>query len=47
MLERTDPERSRILLEQAQGDVDARRHLYEQLAGIERGPEHADEEDAP
>jgi pyruvate-ferredoxin/flavodoxin oxidoreductase len=46
MLERTDPERSRTLLEQAQGDVHARRHLYEQLAGIERGPEHADEKDA-
>jgi len=40
MLERTDPERARALLDRAQADVDARRHLYEQFAGIERGPEH-------
>jgi pyruvate-ferredoxin/flavodoxin oxidoreductase len=44
MLHRTDPERAAALLARAQEDVDARRHLYEQLAGVERGPEHAEEE---
>jgi pyruvate-ferredoxin/flavodoxin oxidoreductase len=44
MLQRTDPERAAMLIEQAQDDVDARWHLYEQMAGVERGPEHHDEE---
>jgi pyruvate-ferredoxin/flavodoxin oxidoreductase len=39
MLERVDPERAGMLLAKAQEDVDARWRLYEQLAGIERGPE--------
>jgi len=42
MLERTDPDRSRELLDRAQADVDDRRHLYEQLAGIDRGADHAE-----
>jgi pyruvate-ferredoxin/flavodoxin oxidoreductase len=45
VLERSDPERARTLTAAAQQDVDARRHLYEQMAGIDRGPEH--EEDTP
>jgi pyruvate-ferredoxin/flavodoxin oxidoreductase len=43
MLERTDPERARRLLRLAQADVDERWRLYEQLAGIERGPEPAEQ----
>jgi hypothetical protein len=47
MLERTDPDRAASLLQEAQTDVDARWHLYEQMAGVERGPEnhHDDEEE--
>jgi pyruvate-ferredoxin/flavodoxin oxidoreductase len=44
MLQRTDPSRAAMLIEQAQDDVDARWHLYEQMAGVERGPDHHDEE---
>ncbi|MGZ4150099.1 MAG: pyruvate:ferredoxin (flavodoxin) oxidoreductase, partial [Actinomycetota bacterium] len=45
MLQRTDPERAASLLHEAQNDVDSRWHLYEQMAGVERGPEtHHDEE---
>ncbi|MGZ5305346.1 MAG: 4Fe-4S dicluster domain-containing protein, partial [Actinomycetota bacterium] len=40
MLARSDPERARRLSREAQDDVDARRHLYEQLAGVERGVAH-------
>jgi pyruvate-ferredoxin/flavodoxin oxidoreductase len=48
ILERTDPERASTLMAAAQEDVDARWHLYEQLAGVERGPEHQpDDETAP
>jgi pyruvate-ferredoxin/flavodoxin oxidoreductase len=36
MLERARPEEYRRLMEQAQHDVDARWHLYEQMGGIER-----------
>jgi pyruvate-ferredoxin/flavodoxin oxidoreductase len=36
MLARSDPERSQMLLDLAQADVDERWHLYEQLAGVER-----------
>jgi pyruvate-ferredoxin/flavodoxin oxidoreductase len=51
MLARTDPDRATQLQRQAQDDVDARWHLYEQLADVERSkpasddPE-PDEEDA-
>jgi pyruvate-ferredoxin/flavodoxin oxidoreductase len=45
MLQRTDPVRAAMLLEQAQDDVDARWHLYEQMAGVERGPEYHEPED--
>jgi pyruvate-ferredoxin/flavodoxin oxidoreductase len=54
ILERTDPHRATALMAAAQADVDARWHLYEQMAGVERGVEHPDEhpdehpeEDAP
>ena len=40
MLARVDPDRAAKLQERAQQDVDERWHLYEQLAGVERGPEH-------
>ena len=40
MLARSDPERAERLSREAQDDVDARRHLYEQLAGVERGVAH-------
>jgi pyruvate-ferredoxin/flavodoxin oxidoreductase len=43
MLARSDPDRARELLAAAQEDVDRRRHLYEQLAGIDRAPEHEEE----
>ena len=45
MLERTDPDRAHELLDRAQADVDARWHLYEQLAGIERAADHPDVEE--
>ncbi len=44
MLRRTDPDRADMLMRRAQDDVDARWHLYEQTAGIERGSAH---EEAP
>jgi hypothetical protein len=34
MLTKTDPERARRLLQQAQHDADERWHFYEQLAAI-------------
>jgi pyruvate-ferredoxin/flavodoxin oxidoreductase len=37
MLARSNPEMAERLMEVAQQDIDERRHLYEQLAGIERG----------
>ena len=40
MLARSDPERAEELQRAAQQDVDARWHFYEQIAGVERGPEH-------
>ena len=40
MLRRTDPDRADTLMRRAQEDVDARWHLYEQTAGIERGSAH-------
>jgi pyruvate-ferredoxin/flavodoxin oxidoreductase len=40
VLQRSDPVRAAMLLEGAQDDVDARWHLYEQMAGVERGPDH-------
>jgi pyruvate-ferredoxin/flavodoxin oxidoreductase len=36
MLARSDPDRAERLGREAQADVDARRHLYEQLAGVDR-----------
>ena len=36
MLARSDPDRAERLAREAQADVDARRHLYEQLAGVDR-----------
>ncbi len=47
MLERSDPDRAEMLGTRAQEDVDAKRHLYEQLAGIDRGPEPPEGEGAP
>ncbi|MGE5226818.1 MAG: pyruvate:ferredoxin (flavodoxin) oxidoreductase [Planctomycetaceae bacterium] len=51
VLERTNPERAAALMKEAQADVDARWHLYEQMAGVERGPENGHEppaqEEAP
>jgi pyruvate-ferredoxin/flavodoxin oxidoreductase len=43
MLARANPSRAAELLEEAQEDVDARWHLYEQMSGVERGPEHEGE----
>jgi pyruvate-ferredoxin/flavodoxin oxidoreductase len=45
MLARVDPDRASALLERAQRDVDERWHLYEQMAGVERGVEHEEEAD--
>ena len=44
LLARVDPDRAAELLAQAQRDVDERWHLYEQMAGVERGVEHREEE---
>ncbi len=44
VLQRSDPVRAAMLLEGAQDDVDARWHLYEQMAGVERGPDHHESE---
>jgi pyruvate-ferredoxin/flavodoxin oxidoreductase len=43
MLARSDPDRAEALLREAQEAVDDRRHLYEQMAGIDRTVEHSDE----
>lgn len=40
MLARVNPYRAAELMARAQRDVDERWHLYEQMAGVERGPEH-------
>ncbi|MGZ6545031.1 MAG: pyruvate:ferredoxin (flavodoxin) oxidoreductase [Actinomycetota bacterium] len=40
MLARSDPDRAERLAREAQADVDARRHLYEQLAGVDRSIAH-------
>ena len=40
MLARSDPDRAERLAREAQNDVDARRHLYEQLAGVDRSVAH-------
>ncbi len=40
MLARSDPDRAERLAREAQADVDARRHLYEQLAGVDRSIVH-------
>ncbi|MBI3648141.1 MAG: pyruvate:ferredoxin (flavodoxin) oxidoreductase [Actinobacteria bacterium] len=47
MLARSDPERSDELMAQAQHEVDDRRRLYEQLAGIERHAEPEEEGNGP
>jgi pyruvate-ferredoxin/flavodoxin oxidoreductase len=47
MLARSDPDRAERLSREAQEDVDARRHLYEQLAGVERGVAHDGPEELP
>jgi hypothetical protein len=44
MLARVDPYRAAELMALAQRDVDERWHLYEQMAGVERGPKHEKEE---
>ncbi len=44
ILARTDPDRARHLQRQAQDDVDARWHLYEQLADVERSSPEAEPE---
>ncbi len=43
MLARTDPDRAEALLREAQQGVDDRRHLYEQMAGIDRNAEQPEE----
>jgi pyruvate-ferredoxin/flavodoxin oxidoreductase len=43
MLERSNPDRAEALLREAQESIDDRRHLYEQMAGIDRTVEHAAE----
>ena len=43
MLTRTDPDRAEALLREAQQGVHDRRHLYEQMAGIDRNAEHPEE----
>jgi pyruvate-ferredoxin/flavodoxin oxidoreductase len=43
MLTRVDPDRAAELLERAQRDVDERWHLYEQMAGVERGVDRQEE----
>jgi pyruvate-ferredoxin/flavodoxin oxidoreductase len=43
MLNRTDPDRARELGGQAQAEVDERRHVYEQMAGIDHGRPGTDE----
>jgi pyruvate-ferredoxin/flavodoxin oxidoreductase len=43
MLARMDPDRAARLAEEAQRDVDERWHLYEQMAGVERGAEQPGE----
>jgi pyruvate-ferredoxin/flavodoxin oxidoreductase len=40
MLGRADPDRAGELMRRAQEDVDARWHLYEQMANVERGTDH-------
>jgi pyruvate-ferredoxin/flavodoxin oxidoreductase len=47
MLARIDPFRQEELMARAQDDVDARWHLYEQLAGIDRSIHHEEAPDAP
>ena len=47
MLKRIDPDRADLLAAAAQNDVDARWHLYEQTAGIERGAQHGEQEGSP
>jgi pyruvate-ferredoxin/flavodoxin oxidoreductase len=47
MLERTDPARAEELMREAQEGVNDRRHLYEQLAGIDRNAEQPEETPAP
>ena len=47
MLKRIDPDRAAMLTEAAQSDVDARWHLYEQTAGIERGAQNGEKEGDP
>jgi pyruvate-ferredoxin/flavodoxin oxidoreductase len=47
MLARSDPDRAAELGRLAQEDVDARRHLYEQLAGIDHVTDHAEPEEEP
>ena len=43
MLARVNPDRAAELLERAQRDVDERWHLYEQMAGVERGVDRQEE----
>ena len=45
MLQRANPEHYEELMDQAQDDIDNRRHLYEQMIHVERTAELADEED--
>jgi pyruvate-ferredoxin/flavodoxin oxidoreductase len=47
MLARSDPDRAEALLREAQEGIDDRRHLYEQMAGIDRTLEHPEEAPDP
>jgi pyruvate-ferredoxin/flavodoxin oxidoreductase len=45
MLARADPDRAADLMRRAQDDVDARWHLYEQMANVDRGIDHKEGND--
>ena len=47
MLARSDPVRAADLARLAQEDVDARRRLYEQMAEVDRGGGHEEDDDGP
>ena len=47
MLRRIDPARAEQLTRQAQNDIDERRRVYEQIAGVERDLDHAPREPGP
>ena len=47
MLARIDPDRAETLMREAQQGVDDRRHLYEQMAGIDRTEDQSDRTNDP